>query len=790
MSTSSGITVTDNGPGLPPDVVAHILDFSIRVSSREAYISPSRGAQGNALKTLVAMPYVLDGETGHVEIDACGIRHEIVFAVDAIRQQPVIEHRQHHRSDGLVHPGTRVTVRWPDSACSLLTEARDRFVHLADDYAWLNPHLEITATWFGEVEVAHYRSCMDWQKWRPSDPTSPHWYTTQHLERLISAYIAHDEDAGRDRPVREFIGEFRGLRRSAAQKAVLDATGLTRAPLSALRNGTGIDRSMVAHLLRCMQMESAEVKPELLGVIGKEALEDRFDLHGCEMESFRYKRLTGVHDSIPWIVEAAFAWSPDDEEWCLVTGVNWSPGIVNPFRKIGGYGGLDGVLALQYIELGDPVCLFVHLASARVEYTDRGKSAIVAAEQLPIIEAVQDVTKAWRKQRLAEIKDHNAALRRRDAMTRTRRVTQKDAAYQVMEEAYLKASAGGTLPAKARQIMYAARPHILAATGIEKLDSAYFTQTLLPNFMTENPDLTADWKVVFDARGHFIEPHTERSVPLGTAEVASYLNRVGTPVWDEPSASMPDIETCGPSGCYGAVLFCEKEGFNELFSAVQLGERYDLAIMSTKGVSVTAARRLVDRLCHSYGIPLFVLHDFDVSGLTILRTLRADTRRYTFENAIEVIDLGLRLEDVRACALEDEAVTHDNPDALGARLVRDGASPEEIEFLKTRRVELNAFTSDALVEWIEGKLEEHGVAKVIPDDETLTEAYRRERQSAWLRDRFDELLEASYKAVEGLDIPTDLRKRVSAALDEDPELAWNQAVRSIAAGGGSGEQAE
>jgi hypothetical protein len=79
---------------------------------------------------------------------------------------------------------------------------------------------------------------------------------------------------------------------------------------------------------------------------------------------------------------------------------------------------------------------------------------------------------------------------------------------------------------------------------------------------------------------------------------------------------------------------------------------------------------------------------------------------------------------------------------------------------------------------------------VIPDDETLTEAYRRELQSAWLRDRFDQLLEASDKAVEGLDIPTDLRKRVSAALDEDPELAWNQAIRSIAAGGGSGEQAE
>ena len=124
------------------------------------------------------------------------------------------------------------------------------------------------------------------------------------------------------------------------------------------------------------------------------------------------------------------------------------------------------------------------------------------------------------------------------------------------------------------------------------------------------------------------------------------------------------------------------------------------------------------------------------------------------------------------------------------RLIRDGASPEEIDLLLTRRVELNAFTSDELVAWIEGKLEGHGVAKVIPDEATLTEAYRRVRQSAWLRHRFDALLAASAKAVEGLDIPTDLRKRVSAALDEHPELAWNQAVRSIAAGDGSGERAE
>jgi hypothetical protein len=41
----------------------------------------------------------------------------------------------------------------------------------------------------------------------------------------------------------------------------------------------------------------------------------------------------------------------------------------------------------------------------------------------------------------------------------------KDAAYAVMKEAYLKASDNGQLPAKARQIMYAARGDILRLTG-------------------------------------------------------------------------------------------------------------------------------------------------------------------------------------------------------------------------------------------------------------------------------------------------------------------------------------
>jgi DNA topoisomerase VI subunit B len=82
------ITITDNGPGIPAETVAGVLDFSVRVSSREAYVSPTRGAQGNALKIIVAMAFALDGARGETVIESRGVKHEITFKVDHIRHEP------------------------------------------------------------------------------------------------------------------------------------------------------------------------------------------------------------------------------------------------------------------------------------------------------------------------------------------------------------------------------------------------------------------------------------------------------------------------------------------------------------------------------------------------------------------------------------------------------------------------------------------------------------------------------------------------------------------------------
>jgi DNA topoisomerase VI subunit B len=351
------ITVVDNGPGMPPETVTDILDFSSRVSSREAYVAPDRGAQGNALKTILAMPFVLDGQAGRVEICARGLRHQ--------------EHD--------VRIGTSITVAWPESAGSMLADAEQRFLQVADDYTWLNPHLALSVTWFGERSAVRATD-PEWPKWRPSDPTCPHWYTPQHLEHLIAAYLTHDVELGRERTVREFVSEFRGLSGSLKQKAVLAATGLQRAPLARLCDGRTIDRSAVEALLDAMVACTRPVKPEALGIIGKDHLQCRLEAAGCEMATFQYKQVKSTTAGLPWVIEAAFAWCPDLTTRRLITGVNWSPGIVNPFRAVGPYRqSLDTVLSQQRADRDEPVVVLLHLACPRVEYTDRGKSAVVVA---------------------------------------------------------------------------------------------------------------------------------------------------------------------------------------------------------------------------------------------------------------------------------------------------------------------------------------------------------------------------------------------------------------------------
>jgi Histidine kinase-, DNA gyrase B-, and HSP90-like ATPase len=363
----------------------------------------------------------------------------------------------------------------------------------------------------------------------------------------------------------------------------------------------------------------------------------------------------------------------------------------------------------------------------------------------------------------------------------------KDAAYQVMRAAYLKASDNGTLPAKARQIMYAARGEVLRLTGKKAFGDKYFTQVLLPDYVNDNPEETADWDVVYDARGNLTEPHTDQRIPLGTIQVRQYLGQRPTL---HPASRLETDElypTSGPRNRYRNILFIEKEGFDELFEAVQLAARFDLAIMSTKGLSVVAARKLLDLVAGDID-NVFILHDFDISGFSIAGTLGTDSRRYTFDNAVPIIDIGLRLEDVEAMGLEAETVKVDNVEARQDTLAGHGATEEEIEFLAEpdgdgmcRRVELNAMTSRQLVDFVEEQLRANGVEKVLPDDEVLKAHARRlitaKLTRMWLNNVADDIA----RQTAATELPDNLEERVQELLEEHSALSWDQALAQVVA---------
>lgn len=782
VTAQNQIIVADNGAGMPPSVVEKLINYDSRSSSKEAFVSPTRGQQGNALKTILAMPFAIDGETGNTIIESYGARHSIEFGIDPIRRSPVI---RHDIGTSAVKTGTRITVRWPNRASYQLMDCREQFLHLGQNFAILNPHAHMTVSWRGQA-TDYLPTNLEWEKWTASDPTSPHWYNTERFERLIAAYIAHELDNGGSITVREFVSSFRGLSGTSKQKALLENIGAARTTLSDFFDN-GDNTSALTALLAGMKQLSKPIRPSDLGVIGRNHLFASFGQLGVEPGSFRYHMLHGTTEAgLPWVAEIAFGWTPNSQTRRLICGINFSPSISNPFTNLGDHVGLDSLLTDRRASESEPVAFLVHLTCPVLQFSNRGKSALDLTGELgdAIAAATVKVTADWAKQRQAEERRASRESFRRDRVTRSSKVSVKTAAYEIMERAWLKASSGGTLPATARQVMYAARQHIQDRTG-KQLDDGYFTQTLLPDYLAEN-DL--DWDVVHDSRGHFKEP-TMGQFGIGTLEVRRYLDGIGKPELVDAHLNRPTIHLNGPDGNYSAVLFIEKEGFLPLLQHVQLARRFDLAIMSTKGMPTTAARHLVERLCSGdNGLPLFVLHDFDKSGFSIAATLQRTNRRYQFANDIRLVDLGLRLADVDALNLHssaEKAFDKGHDEQKRNNLLANGATAAEVDFLLNERVELNALTADQLVRFIEDKLVLHGVRKIIPDDELLARTFTTQIQSKALHEIVREA-RSTLPEADASSVPADLRDRVSRLVTQRPTMHWYDAVVEIA--GEFGEQ--
>jgi hypothetical protein len=773
------ITVKDNGPGIAPATVRRILNFQTRTSDKAAYRAPTRGAQGNALKTVLGLPCAL-GLREPVLVEAQGVRHRILAWVD-----PAGELRLDHDQAAIpTRPGTRITLPLPADGQEFYPP------FWAQAFAVFNPHASVKIRMARSgPEHAHSRTDHPgdfyqatiafpgaWRKFLPRDATSAWWYDAADLKRLAFSHIAEARRGGKDLLLREFVKQFRNLSANAKAKAVCSHfPGITHL------TDFEAHEDAVERLLDVMRQEAKAPSADILGAVGEAHFRACFEAwYG--VKRWWYRKVAGELDGIPIIVEVAVAETV--RAGMLWTGVNFSPTFEDPLAgtflpgpKVATYGLQNFLKSAHVVPMPNPfdetatkTAVAVHLVCPVLEFLDRGKTrlkvppAIAAAIAKALWPVVKDLYQAEERRR------KDAARAERDARERewkpSPRCSLIDAVFEVLPEAWQHATGNDQYPVSSRFLFYPVRKLIQRLTD-KDLDYDYFSQDLLVEYQRRHGPLRG---LYYDPRGVLYEPHTGNAIPLGTREVDAYQ----FPAW-----------------LYDKILYVEKKGVWPILQAAALAERYDLAVIAAEGYATEATRVLFAQADKNRNYQLFVLHDADPDGYNIGRTLREETSRMP-GYSVEVIDLGLRLEEALAMGLDEEEFTRRK--ALPQGLVLTETEREYFEGRQVgqrtwicQRIELNALTAPALVAYIEEQLQRAGVrGKVVPPDDVLLrlarELYRQE-MDAWVDRTISELFsldvikDSLAEAFEGRFSFAEARSWIERAFAFNPSLSWRAALQ-------------
>ena len=188
---------------------------------------------------------------------------------------------------------------------------------------------------------------------------------------------------------------------------------------------------------------------------------------------------------------------------------------------------LDTILSRQTGRRDEPViscCIWPARGSSNGSRQDQRGGAVMKAAT--IIGAVEGVTEKWAKQRKPEEREASARRNRGNAMTGDATMSRSsEAAWQIMGRpisrpaptARCRLTPGRSCTRRGPT----SRQSPTATSG--RASTSISPRQLLPEYIERTG---VDWNVVYDARGHFIEPHTEHEVPLGTLQVGEYLDEV------------------------------------------------------------------------------------------------------------------------------------------------------------------------------------------------------------------------------------------------------------------------
>jgi hypothetical protein len=817
------ITVSDNGGGIPPEVVERICDFSVLVSDKAAYVSPTRGQQGNGLKTVIGIPYALGG-TEPVLIETGGVRYSIRPNIDpagAVSIERTVEKVRKR-------PGTTITVTVPADEQVLWPE------HWREGFVLFNPHASISehAQSGSRKRPDFYTPSVPatWRKPGPRDPTSPHWYDEAAFARLVTAHDnAYQQGEREDLSLtRGFLQTFDGLKSSVKTKEIRDLLSFQADRLSDLAG----DHERMAELLVVMQEVTRIPKPAAMGRIPQEHYRNCFDQwFGLRTEDdFWYKRVETLIDGVPWVADVALAATqvPGD----VYFGVNYSLVANDPISdtplehgpindEYGLRSFLDELGALPEYETSHRAAA-IHIITPTPGFTDRGKSSIEIPDEFAdeLARAIYLAGKTLYRDKKRRERNPTYAPprhRRTPPLTEVLLVEPVAGEQNIIEVAFDIASGPDRLPVPAHSLFYQVRPLVqdwYIKNGYEPrvLKPHNFEQNLLVKYQQKFGEIPG---LIREPREELMEPHTGTEVSIGTLHVADY--------------EFPDY-------LYHSIMVVEKRGLKPVWKSVQLGERYDLAIVNGGGEPSEALRTLFQRAENEgFDGRLFVGHDCDDDGYGIAHTMAWETERMLGYH-VDVIDLGLSVADAIRLGLPQE--THFRTSDLPEWMIpapgyqrygdqdwddewldlpgdwKESDSEDGVVYLsrdETRwfvgkfagydqnrkeqfaciRVELNAMAVPVMVRFFEEQLAAYGAgAKLIPPTEVVEEEAERTLDKTiqeWVLDTAAEMLDLDGIAITMTDEMADEmldrnrprrgpRKWIDTAFKRDRSLSWRSAL--------------
>lgn len=752
------VTVTDNGAGLPGEVIERILDFNNTVSDKASLRSPTRGMQGNAFKTLLGIPYALR-VTAPVVIEALGVRHEIAVRADPIDGVAI----DYTKTTSPRMLGTRVSVPMPADKATPAKAA-----DWLQKFALFNPHAQFVEHGHrpSPEGVAFYKPTAGerWRKPLPTDATSAHHYDQAALTKLIYGHIREHQRGGRDLPLREFVTTFAGLTAHARAKKVAAAVpGITH--LSGFKDRP----EMVGVLLAAMKENSKPSKPADLGQVNRDHYLQVIDqAFGLDQGWFARKQLID-HAGIPWVIEVACART--QRPGTVSFGVNYSATFGDPLNhthligehasSFGAYSFLGAYDAAPSATNQQLRAVAVHLICPAPQFTDKGKTTLAVPREVTeaCAQALATAAKALHKakksdQRARTAKERAQAREAERAVKEGKAVwlNKKEAVFKVLPEAIRQVRGGADLSFSSHTLFYKIRPLALKLLRPgATLDASHVEQMLIPEWEREHGPIAGLYREPRGILHHPHDPDGERDLRLGTLTVAQYI----PPQWS-----------------YNKILVIEKAGLWPPIRDARIAERYDMAVILTEGYGTAACRDLLAKLPTGQ-VQIFVLHDADPDGYNIARTLGEETERMP-DHRVEIIDIGLHVEHAQDIGLETEPFIRSSalPTGLVGQLSPTALAwftgkPISLDHLgqakkwQGKRVELNAFTSPELIAYIEERLVRHGAAgKVVPPDQIL-----RDEAAQWVRIYTQRIVE---EAIAEMINPDDIARQVRASLDLEP----------------------